>query len=49
MKTPEELIKKQSQEELVIDAKLNINHYNGKNYLQLLVERLDTRFNSLIN
>ncbi len=47
--SPEELIKKQKEQQLIIDAKLNINHFNGKRYLQLMVEGLQTNFDSLIS
>jgi len=46
--SPEELLKKQRDQALIIDAKLQINYFRNKRYLQLLVEKIYTDFDSLI-
>ncbi len=47
--SPEELIKKQKSQELIIDAKLSMNHFNGRRSLQLLVENLEIGLSPLAN
>ncbi len=47
--SPEELIRKQKSQELIIDAKLSINHFNGRRSLQLLIENLEIGLSPLAN
>jgi len=47
--SPEELMAKQKSQELIIDAKLSVNHFNGRRSLQLLVENLELGISPFIN
>ncbi len=41
---PEQLYSIQDQNPLIVDAILNINHFNGKKYLQLMVQQIQPQF-----
>ncbi len=41
---PEKLYHIQDQNPLIVDATLNINHFNGKKYLQLMVQQIKPQF-----
>ncbi|MCB9095898.1 MAG: single-stranded-DNA-specific exonuclease RecJ [Halobacteriovoraceae bacterium] len=41
---PDDLFQNQDQQGLTVDGKLSINHFNGRKYLQMMVDKITTQF-----